>query len=121
MSELAVQGCKIQITSGQSAKNILVTTEPSSDVLINNKGVYFDSIDVSLTAVTVGNLLLASGTITINGTASKVLDGNGKKALQKGDTATKKFSFTDTVSGSPVSADVTVKITDAGQSDVIAS
>ena len=121
MSELAVQGCKIQITSGQSAKNILVTTKPSSAVLINNKGVYFDSIDVSLKAVTAGNLLLESGTITINGTASKVLDENGKKALQKNDNATKKFSFTDTVSGSTVSADVTVKITDAGQSDVIAS
>lgn len=121
MSELAVKGCKIQITSGQSATKILVTTKPSSVILINNKGVYFDSIDVSLTAVTVGNLLLESGTITINGTASNVLDENGKKALQKGDTATKTFDFIDTTSGVKVSTSVTVKITDAGQSDVIAS
>lgn len=121
MSELAVQGCTIQITSGQQASLIQITTPPSAKVKAEGKGVYFGDIEVSLTAITQGNLSCPSGTITISGTASNVLNADGDCAVQKNDTATDTFTFTDSSSGSTTDLPVTVLITDAGQTKEIAS
>lgn len=120
MSELAVQGCTVAITSGQSASTIQITTSPSSDNFVNDKGIYFGDIDVSLTTITSGSLVCASGTITIKGTASNILDSGGNKAVQKNDTATKTLTFTDSSTGATSDIPVTIKITDASQTDVIA-
>lgn len=121
MSEVAVQGCTVSITSGQSATTIQITTSPSNKDFVDDKGIYFGDIDVSLTAITSGSLVCASGTITIKGTASNVLDSNGNKAVQKNDSATKTLTFTDTSTQATSDIPVTIKITDAGQTDVIAS
>lgn len=119
MSELAVKGCEVKITSGQSASKITITTLPSTDIFVGNNGVYFGDIDVLLTAITSGSLTCASGTITISGTNADVLNAEGKKALQKGDKATKTLTFTDSSSGATSKLPVTIQITDAGQSDVL--
>lgn len=120
MSELAVQGCTVSITSGQSATTIQITTPPSNKDFVGTKGIYFGDIDVSLTAITSGSLVCASGTITIKGTASNILDSGGNKAVQKNDSATKTLTFTDSSTGATSDIPVTIKITDAGQTDVIA-
>lgn len=121
MSEVAIKGCTVSITSGQSATTIQITTPPSDKDFVGTNGIYFGDIDVSLTAITSGSLVCASGTITIKGTASNVLDSNGNKAVQKNDSATKTLTFTDTSTQATSDIPVTIKITDAGQTDVIAS
>lgn len=118
MSELAVNGCTVKITSGQSAVSIQITTPPSNDCAVGGKGIYFGDIDVLLTTITQGNLLCASGTITISGTADNILNADGDKAVQKGDNATKSLTFTDQSSGTTTPIDVKIEITDAGQTDV---
>lgn len=122
MGALAVLGCTVEIMSGQSSEAIAITTSPSSDVAVSGKGVYFGDIDISLSAITVGNYLCASGTITISGTASSILDKNNNPAVQLNDSATKSLTFVDTTGQTPSqSLPVTIKITNAGQSDVIAN
>lgn len=119
MSELAVQGCEVKITSGQSCEAIAITTSPSSDNFVGSNGIYFGDIDVSLTAITSGNFACPSGTITIKGTNADVLDSVDKKAVQKGDSATKTLTFVDSSSGAESNLPVTIQITDAGQTDVL--
>ena len=121
MGALAVLGCTVEITSGQLSELIQITTSPSSDVAVNGKGVYFGDVDVQLTAITIGNYLCSSGTITISGTANNVTSGN-KNAVQINDSATKTLTFVDTTGQTPSqNLPVTIQITDAGQSDVIAN
>ena len=120
MSELAVKGCTVEITSGQSASNIQITTAPSSDNSVGDDGIYFGDIDVMLTSVTQGNLLCPSGTLTISGTQSDVLNSSDEKAVQKGDNGTKTITFTDQSTGATTDLPVTIEIKDAGQTDVIA-
>lgn len=119
MSDLAVKGCEVKITSGQKATKIEIVTSPSTDIFVGANGVYFDSINVSLTSITSENLVCASGTITIKGTNGDILNAGDKKALQKGDNATETFTFTDSSSGASSDLPVTVEITNAGQTDVL--
>lgn len=122
MSELAVSGCTVKITSGQTAISITIITSPSSDISVNSKGVYFGDIDVTLIAVTQGSFVCPEATLTIKGTASNVLEIAGsKKAVQKNDSATDTFTFTDPSTLVTKDLTVTIQITDAGQTDVIAS
>jgi putative lipoic acid-binding regulatory protein len=119
MSELAVKGCEVKITSGQSASKIQITTPPSSDMFVGSNGIYFGDIDVQLTSITSGSLTCASGTITIKGTNDDVLNSDGEKAVQKNDNGTKTLTFTDSSTGSTSDLPVTVQITDTGQTDVL--
>jgi hypothetical protein len=119
MSELAVKGCEVKITSGQSATKIDIVTLPSTDIFVGSNGVYFGDIDVLLTAITSDSLACPSGTITIKGTNADILNSANKKAVQKGDSATKTLTFTDSSSGATSKLPVTIQITDAGQSDVL--
>lgn len=119
MSELAVQGCEVKITSGQSCKAIAITTSPSSDNFVGSNGIYFGDIDVSLTAISSGNFACPSGIITIKGTNADILDSDGNKAVQKGDSGTKTLTFTDSSSGTTSKLPVTIQITNAGQTDVL--
>lgn len=118
MSELAVQGCQVSITSGQSASMIQITTQPSDVNFVNSKGIYFGDIDVSLTAITSGSYVCASATITISGTADNILDANGNKAVQKGDSGSKSLTFTNPSTYEQITATVKIEITNAGQTDV---
>lgn len=120
MAELAVKGCTVSITSGQSATSINITTQPSSDNSVSQKGIYFGDIDVTLKTVTVGSLVCASAQLTISGTSGNILDSNGNKAVQKGDSASDSFTFTDSSSGAQSTLTIAIKITDAGQTDVTA-
>ena len=121
MGALAVLGCTITITSGQQAAATLVKTQPSQKVDVGGKGVYFGDMEVMLTGVTQGTLTCAEATLTIKGTASKVLDANSNKAVQVNDSATDTFEFTDSSSGVTSELPISIMITDAGQTDVIAS
>lgn len=121
MADLAVLGCEIKITSGQSSELIVVTTPPSTDNLVGVKGIYFGDIDVSLSAITQGNLTCASGKITISGTADNILNADGDKAVQEGDSGTATLTFTDSSSGATSPIPVTIEVKKAGQTDVTAT
>lgn len=139
MSELAVQGCtfKISSTAGSiSAVSLATTSQPSSVNLVNNKGIFFDKLTVNITTATItpstpiagttNTGILASDSIDISGTASNILDSNGKEALQKGDNNTKTCSFVFTLTPTPssppyttnVDLPVKVEIDSSGQTDV---
>lgn len=118
MSELAVQGCAISIkTLGVSATNITIATLPSSDMFVGAKGIYFGTISVVLTGMTKGSLACPTGTITIDGTNSDVLDDGGNKAVQKGDKGSAAFTFANSDTSETV--EVKIEITNAGQTDVL--
>lgn len=139
MSEVAVQGCNIKISSTAgniSAVSVEPDNSPSSDNLVNDKGIFFDKITAKITTASITPTtpiagttnvgILDSDSIDISGTASNILDSNNKKAVQKGDKATKSLTFTFTTTSTPPSTTdiplpVTVEVDDAGQTDVIAS
>lgn len=137
MSEVAVSNCILEISSTAgsiSAVSVLPSNEPSDKVLVNDKGVFFDKIVASITTATINATVpgttntgvLVSGSIDINGTASNILDSGNKKAVQKGDKGTETLTFTFTTTSVPpstttVDLPVTVEVSDAGQTDVIAS
>lgn len=134
MSELAVKGCSLKISSTMGTVNasLQITNQPSSDIFVEENGVYFDKISVSISSATItatvagttGTGTLSSGSIDINGTEGNILNNSDKKAVQKGDKETKTFNFTFTTTSSPpsqisVSVPITVEITNAGQTDVL--
>lgn len=139
MSEVAVQGCNIKISSTAgniSAVSVEPDNSPSSDNLVNDKGIFFDKITAKITTASITPTtpiagttnvgILDSDSIDISGTASNILDSNNRKAVQKGDKATKSLTFTFTTTSTPpsttdISLPVTVEVDDAGQTDVIAS
>lgn len=122
MSELAVSGCSLELQGGFSAATMQITSLPSADIKINGKGVYFGDIDVALASVQDPSKtsVCATGKITIHPTAGNILSGTDK-AVQNGDSGSATLTFTNTTSGATALMSVTVKISDAGQTDVTAS
>lgn len=137
MSEVAVQGCSIKISSTAgniSADSVEPSNSPSTVNLVGTNGIFFDKITALITNATIKATVpsttnegkLASGSIDITGTASNILDSSNKKAVQKGDKATETLTFIFTSTSSPpaevpIPIPVTVEVDDAGQTDVIAS
>lgn len=139
MSELAVSGCTLTATCelGQfSATSVLPSNSPSADILVGAKGVFFDKITALITAGvltptepvpgTTNKGVLATGTVDISGTASNILDASGNKAVQKGDNGKKSLTFVFTTTTTPPGTinkdyEIKVEVTDARQTDVIAS
>lgn len=141
MSEIAVAGCSfsasIDSTLGTISALLSTSTQPSNKVLIQDKGVHKDKITVMLGtgssviltvqppgAASPTGVLLDPQTIDIEGTADNVLVED-KSAVQKNDEGTDSitFYFPDP-NGTPTitsDVDVTVKVSNAGQSVVIAS
>lgn len=121
---LAVQGCTLQIQGGTGPAP-KITNQPSSSIKVGGKGVFFGQIAFTLSGVKAGDIVTPTGSWpgTINGTGANVLE-NGQKAVLEGD-----VSATVTVRGTkpgpngtqlPAQGNVTVKVSAAGQTDVIA-
>ena len=146
MSELAVKGCTItaSLETGKGsivASPITVVNQPSDKNLVGSNGIYFDKITAQLPATTTVTLtsmpegassptsvpLGAPETIDIKGTADNILDSSDKKAVQKDDDGDKTITFKFMDTSSPPTPSVTaqvkviVKVTNAGQTDVIAT
>ncbi len=120
MSELAVNGCTISITSGQEASAKLITSQPSDKDFAENKGIYFGDMDVKLVSVVQGAFVCEEASLTIKGTVSNILNGSDEKAVQKGDSASGTFTFKNP-QGSTIESMVRIEVTDAGQTTVIAT
>lgn len=121
---IAVKGCTLVIQGG-SGPPPTITNQPSSDITVGGKGVFFKEIKVSLSGVTAGTITNSDGqgTGSITGTGADVLDANGDKAVLEGDvSASITVNGTMSTPSGPQSASgtVTVKVSAAGQTDVIA-
>lgn len=140
MSEIAVQGCTFSASipelEGSLISYSVTPPIPSTLNLVDNKGIYAGEITVTLnagvTATLTGYTTVSPTTspvdVKIQGTADNVLElsnGTEKKAVQKGDKGTGTLSFEAVPSGSTapilVAVSVTVEVTNAGQTVVIAS
>ena len=146
MSELAVKGCTVEASLEEgkgsiSASPLTITNQPSDKNLLGDNGIYFDKITVQIPATTTVTLtpqpsgassptsipLATMTTIDISGTASNILNASDEKAVQKDDEGSKTITFKFMNTSSPpsptveVGVKVIVKVTDAGQTDVIAT
>lgn len=140
MSELTVKGCTLTATVDTSDGTLTCSPTESSTKLpsdyckVNGKGIYFEKVVAQITSASILALSPPSGatsptgtftgqeTIDIKGTAEYVLE-EGKKAVQKGDKGSKKITFIFPAQGGGTvtgSYEVTVEVTDAGQTDVTA-
>ena len=120
-ANIAVSGCELEDETGGGTVNI--TSSASDKVLAGGSGVYFGDVAISVSGSDGGGDIgdgNGAGTGTITGTGENV-DGGGP-ALLEGDTA--KVTVTGTTTSGQVvthsSAQVTVKVTKAGQKVVIA-
>lgn len=145
---LAVQGCTFKfyldpgmgtISGGTAAP--AAGSLPSSDIAVNNKGVWFKEIKVQLSGTSVTlttppagavSPSSVSGTqtpavITITGTADNVLEGDvntGTKAVLKGDKGSGTVSWLfpgPQGTQVPGTANVNIEVDDPGQTDAEAS
>ena len=146
MSELAVKGCTVEASLEEgkgsiSASPLTITNQPSDKNLLGDNGIYFDKITVQIpetTTVTLNSTpsgastntsipLATATTIDISGTADNILNASDEKAVQKDDEGSKTITFKFMNTSSPpsptveVGVKVIVKVTDAGQTDVIAT
>lgn len=126
MANIAVKGCTLEISSGGSGPEPTVDSSPSDDVLVNGNGVFFDEIQFSVSGVTAGDIANADGkgSGTIKGTGDNILDASGDKAVLEGDESAEiTVEGTKPSQSGPTyaSGKIKVKVSKAGQTDVIAS
>lgn len=141
MSELAVKGCSFDkfLDTGKgsvSSATLTVKSQASGDVLVGSNGVYFDKLSVQISNATVTLTSPPEGatsnvsqsqvlpvTIDIKGTADNILDASDNKAVQKDDEGEANVNFLfPAPQGATVPATVKIhlKVSKAGQTDVIA-
>ena len=124
--EVAVDGCHLVISSGGSGPEPTITSQPSGDVLVSGKGVFFGEIKFKVSGVTSGDIANADGKGegTIQGTGSNILliSGSKKVVLKDDESASVSVSGTKPSQSGPVpaSGSIKVKVSNAGQTDVIA-
>lgn len=122
---VAVKGCKLEISSGGSGPAPTVDSSPSKVMLVNGNGVFFNEIQFSVSGVTAGDIANADGegSGTIKGTGASILDASGDKVVLEDDESAEitvkgtKPSQSGSVSAS---GKIKVKVSKAGQTDVIA-
>lgn len=123
---IVVKGCTLEISSGGSGPEPTVDSSPSDDVLINGKGVFFGEIKFSVSGVTAGDIANADGegSGTIKGTGASILDvASGNKVVLEGDESAEiTVDGTKPSQSGPVSASgkIKVKVSKAGQTDIVA-
>lgn len=124
--EIAVQGCHLVISSGGSGPEPTIKSQPSDEVFVSGKGVFFEEIKFEVSGVTSGDIANADGKGegTILGTGSSILliAGSKKVVLKDDESVSVPVSGTKPSQSGPVSASgsIKVKVSSAGQTDVIA-
>lgn len=122
MSNVAVLGCTLQPVSPATGVITIIPNQQSQKVLINNKGVYFDRINFTVSGSNGGGSIgdnngTGSGHIVATGRNLQEVP-SGKFAVLEGDTATLVVNGTSDEGDESASGTITVKVTNAGQTDV---
>ena len=127
MPAIVVKGCKLEVVSPGTGK-VTVTSEPSDQIFVDDNGVFFKEIQFKVENSNggpgnpIGNND-GKGTGSIIATGSTALSGEDKVVLLGDVSATVDVKGTTTTSSGTVPAfgAVTVKVVDAGQTDVEAA
>lgn len=127
MSEIVSNNNKyvIQANGGaiqSPAGKFVIKTQADSNVLINGSPCYFGDVEVDVpSGSTLGGATLTSTvTIKITATGNNITTSKGK-ALLKGDKSSGADTGTFQAGQTSTTVPITLVITDAGQTDVIAS
>jgi hypothetical protein len=121
MKNVAVFGCTLQPVAPATGVITITPNQQSQKVFINNKGVYFDRINFTVSGSNGGGSIeddngTGSGYIVATGRNLQEVP-SGKLSVLEGDTAT--LFVEGTAGGEEVPpAKITVKVTNAGQTDV---
>ena len=126
--EVAVDGCHLVISSGGSGPEPTITSQPSDQIFVSGKGVFFKEIKFKVSGVTAGDIANADGKGegTIMGTGDSILSivgGTQDKVVLKDDESVEiDVNGTKPSQSGPVSASgkIKVKVASTGQTDVIA-
>jgi hypothetical protein len=125
---IAVDGCKLTISSGGKGPEPTIKSKPSDVVFVSGKGVFFKEIKFEVSGVTSGDIANADGTGegTILGTGKSILDisgGNQDKVVLEGDESVEipvKGTKPSQSGSVPASGKIKVKVLSAGQAKVVA-
>lgn len=120
MSYIAVLGCELEVVSPGTG-TVTVTSQPSSDIFINNKGVFFREIQFTVSGSNGGGAVTnndgtGSGSIIASGADVLNIPSN-LMAVLEGDTSM-PVSITGTAGQYTATGTVTVRVKNAGQRDV---
>lgn len=126
--EIAANGCHLVISSGGSGPEPSIESQPSDQIFISGKGVFFKEIKFKVSGVTSGDIANADGKGegTILGTGSSILSIAGgaqdKVVLKDDESAEIIVNGTKPSQSGPVPASgkIKVKVASTGQTDVIA-
>ena len=119
MALLAVKGCTLTPVAPYLGGIFTITSQPDTDVSVDNLGAYFKEIKFKVTGITCLPTLVQSSEVsgTISGTGSH-LTNHGSNAVVMGDKVTITVSFTDSSTGATATLPVVIMITNAGQTSV---
>lgn len=114
--DIAVDGCSFSSSKGGS---VTATSTPSFNCKAGGKGIYKDSLGVSVSLASDGTCTLGNGSGSIPSTASKC-KADGSLVMRVDDEVSVDCVGQDFSSGPPVPCNfsTTVKISNAGQSKV---
>lgn len=119
MSDIAVLGCELEPVPPATG-TISVASDPSDEVFVGEKGVYFKEIKFSVSGSNGGGSVTnnnGTGTGSIIATGSDVQDKNGNLVVLEGDMSA-SVPITGTAGQSPASGAIFVRVKKAGQTDV---
>ena len=119
MSELAVLGCELEPVPPATGE-ILVTSNPSTEILVGEKGVYFKEIKFSVAGSNGGGSVTnndGTGEGSIIATGLNMQDKNGNYVVLEGDLSA-SVPITGTAGQSSASGAIFVRVKKAGQTDV---
>lgn len=117
---VAVDGCELEDVTGGGT--VSVDSSPSDQVFADGKGVFFGTINISVSGSDGGGKFTdknGAGSGTLTGTGTNVCDADGQPAVLEDDSATVVVNGTSSGYTQPP-ATITIKVKNAGQDKVIA-
>lgn len=119
MSDIAVLGCELEPVPPATGE-ILVTSDPSTEVLVGETGVYFKEIKFSVAGSNGGGSVTnndGTGEGSIIATGVNMQDKDGNYVVLEGDLSD-SVTIKGTAGQSPASGAIVVRVKKAGQTDV---
>ena len=113
LKNVANKACTVAVTAGGTG-NASITTSESSKVKANEQGVYRGPISVTVSGATSGDCSGATGVGIINPSAEK-MKADGLLVIREGDKKENVNVVGVLPNSQPCDFDVTIEITNAGQ------
>lgn len=122
MGKFICAGMNVQFTTDNATAKIIITGAPSQKVKCNNLPAWFGKIDIQVTAATQGAFTqTAPMSGSILGSATKVTSNKQPAVLMGDKTTTPVMCAATDPQGKTTTISVTVTVSDAGQTKVMAT